>query len=125
MLVLLAALGGISWLVLSHKHSQKQVQQLKSELESARQVVSRQSQDIRDAKRQLSDVIHQQFQEWELSKSEQEVGRLRLKGLSFKEMAGVRGVAEKTLRQQASAIYQKSGLSGRHEFAAWFLEDLF
>ena len=26
-------------------------------------------------------------------------------------------------RQQASAIYGKSGLDGRHEFSAWFLED--
>jgi len=26
-------------------------------------------------------------------------------------------------RQQASTIYGKSGLEGRHAFSAWFLED--
>ena len=125
MMVLLAALAGVTWLVLSHKRHQKQITRLREQLESAKQVVARQSQDVRDAKRQLADVIHQQFQTWQLSKSEQAVGRLMLKGLSFKEMAAVRNVSEKTIRQQASSIYQKSGLSGRHEFAAWFLEDLF
>jgi len=31
---------------------------------------------------------------------------------------------EKTVRQQASAIYSKAGLSGRHAFSAWFIEEL-
>ena len=46
-----------------------------------------------------------------------------LKGLSFDEIATVRDTKEKTVRQQATAIYRKSGLNGRHEFAAWFFED--
>lgn len=124
-LILLTAFGGVCWLVLSHKQSQRQISRLRQQLESAKEVASRQSQDIRDAKQQLADVIHQQFLEWKLTHSETEVGRLLLKGLSFKEMAAIRSVSEKTIRQQASSIYQKSGLSGRHEFAAWFLEDLF
>ncbi len=32
-----------------------------------------------------------------------------------------RNTVEKTVRQQASSIYQKAGVSGRHAFAAWFL----
>lgn len=48
-----------------------------------------------------------------------------LKGLSFKEIAVVRDTVEKTVRQQASALYRKSGLSGRHELAAWFIEDFY
>ncbi|MDX1693704.1 MAG: LuxR C-terminal-related transcriptional regulator [Ketobacteraceae bacterium] len=125
LVVLLAALAGISWLVFSHKRGRTQIESLRKELQSASDAVSRQSQEIRDAKRQLADVIQQQFQTWQLTTSEQEVGRLLLKGLSFKEMAALREVSEKTIRQQASSIYQKSGLAGRHEFAAWFLEDLF
>jgi DNA-binding CsgD family transcriptional regulator len=35
----------------------------------------------------------------------------------------VRDTHEKTVRQQASAIYRKAGVSGRHAFAAWFIED--
>ena len=125
MIVLLAALAGVTWLILSHRQNQRKIGQLRERLKSARQVVARQSEDIKDAKRQLAEVIHQQFKTWQLSNSEQEVGRLILKGLSFKEMAAIRNVSEKTIRQQASSIYQKSELSGRHEFAAWFLEDLF
>ena len=125
MLVLLAALGGIIWLVLSHRQNRKNMIHLREQIESAKHVMDKQSEDIKDAKRQLADVIHKQFDTWQLSNSEQEVGRLMLKGLSFKEIAGIRNVSEKTIRQQASSIYQKSELSGRHEFAAWFLEDLF
>jgi hypothetical protein len=35
-----------------------------------------------------------------------------------------RNTSEKTVRQQASAIYQKSNLSSRSELSAFFLEDL-
>jgi len=44
--------------------------------------------------------------------------------LSFKEIAAVRKTLEKTVRQQASSIYKKAGVSGRHEFSAWFIEDI-
>ena len=47
-----------------------------------------------------------------------------LKGLSFKEIAPVRGTSERTVRQQALAVYAKAGLAGRAELAAFFLEDL-
>lgn len=49
---------------------------------------------------------------------------LLLKGLSFKEIASVRDTMEKTVRQQASTIYRKANVSGRHAFSAWFIEDL-
>lgn len=49
---------------------------------------------------------------------------LLLKGLSFKEIASVRDTMEKTVRQQASTIYEKANVSGRHVFSAWFMEDL-
>ena len=60
---------------------------------------------------------------WGLTKSEQEVAMLLLKGLSFREISEVRDTKEKTVRQQASSIYVKANVDGRHEFAAWFLED--
>jgi DNA-binding NarL/FixJ family response regulator len=47
-----------------------------------------------------------------------------LKGLSLKEAADVRSTSEKTVRAQAQAIYEKSGLSSRSELSAFFLEDL-
>ena len=47
-----------------------------------------------------------------------------LKGLSLKEIAALRSTSERTVREQARAVYRKSGLSGRSALAAFFLEDL-
>ena len=72
----------------------------------------------------LSQAIDQQLTLWSLSTAEKEVAFLLLKGLSLKEIAEVRNTTEKTARAQSTAIYSKSGLSGRSELAAFFLEDL-
>lgn len=72
----------------------------------------------------LSNAIDAQLQRWELSPSEKEVALFLLKGLSLKEIAELRHTTEKTARSQSTAVYQKSGLAGRSEFAAFFLEDL-
>jgi len=81
------------------------------------------SDEMKSARHEYSAVIHSQFEQWSLTPSEQEVAMLLLKGLSFKEISGVRNTKEKTVRQQASVIYSKASVEGRHEFAAWFLED--
>ena len=49
---------------------------------------------------------------------------LLLKGLGHKEAASVLDRSERTVRQHAVSVYRKSGLSGRAELAAFFLEDL-
>lgn len=72
----------------------------------------------------LSRAIDQQLDAWALTPAEKEVAFLLLKGLSFKEIAPVRGASERTVRQQALAVYAKSGLAGRAELSAFFLEDL-
>lgn len=72
----------------------------------------------------LSSAIDQQLNKWQLSTAEKEVAFLLLKGMSLKEVAAIRGTAEKTARVQSMAIYAKSGLSGRSELSAFFLEDL-
>jgi DNA-binding CsgD family transcriptional regulator len=79
---------------------------------------------LREGKKEYQEVIKWQFKEWSLSPSEQEVALLILKGLSIKEISNARSTKEKTVRTQASAIYEKSKLSGRHELSAWFFEDL-
>jgi len=70
-----------------------------------------------------TDHINAEFTSWKLTESENEIGWLLLKGLSFKEMAEARGTSERTVRQQARAIYAKSGLSSRSDVAAYFFED--
>lgn len=72
----------------------------------------------------LSVEIDKQLNYWNLTKTEKEVAFLLLKGLSTKEIAESRNTSEKTARAQATAIYAKSGLGGRSELAAFFLEDL-
>lgn len=70
-----------------------------------------------------ADHINTEFANWKLTESENEIGWLLLKGLSFKEIAEARGTSERTVRQQARAIYAKSGLSSRSDLAAYFFED--
>jgi len=72
----------------------------------------------------LSDAIDEQFVLWQLTIAEKEVALLLLKGLSLKEIAEIRNVSEKTERAQSFSIYAKSGLSGRAQLSAFFLEDL-
>lgn len=72
----------------------------------------------------LSRSIDLQLDRWQLSMAEKDVAFLLLKGLSLKEIAAARGTSEKTARVQSSAIYAKSGLAGRSELSAFFLEDL-
>jgi DNA-binding NarL/FixJ family response regulator len=79
---------------------------------------------LASARHELALVLRDQFNEWNLTQTERQVAMLLLKGLSFKEIASVRSTLEKTVRQQASAIYKKANVSGRHEFSAWFIEDL-
>ena len=79
---------------------------------------------LREGKKHFRKVIDWQFRKWSLTKSEQVVALLLLKGLSFKEIAEMRHTQEKTVRHHASSIYSKSQLSGRHALAAWFFEDM-
>ena len=110
------------WVFLKLRASKQAMKQLQAELESVQSM--EQPKELLVAKQQLSEAISSQFLAWKLSKSEQDVGLLLLKGFSLKDIASLRNTAEKTIRQQASSIYKKSGLSGRHAFSAWFLEDL-
>ncbi|MCK6510738.1 LuxR C-terminal-related transcriptional regulator [Myxococcota bacterium] len=72
----------------------------------------------------LSEAIDRQLGEWGLSEAESDVALLLLKGLALKEIADIRRVSERTVREQARAIYRKSELANRSELAAFFLEDL-
>jgi DNA-binding CsgD family transcriptional regulator len=68
--------------------------------------------------------IEAQFDRWSLTPTEKEIALLILKGLGLKEAAAVMDRSERTVRQHAVSVYKKSGLSGRAELSAFFLEDL-
>ena len=74
--------------------------------------------------RGLGEEIDRQFEAWELTPSEKEVALLLIKGHSHKRIAAMTDRAERTARQHAGSVYEKAGLSGRAELAAYFLEDL-
>jgi DNA-binding CsgD family transcriptional regulator len=74
--------------------------------------------------RGLAEEIDAQFDRWSLTPSERQVALLLLKGLGHKEAAAALGRSERTVRQHAVAVYRKSGLAGRAELSAFFLEDL-
>ncbi|MEE4279158.1 MAG: hypothetical protein V2I82_11885 [Halieaceae bacterium] len=111
------------WLLLTALRSQRRLAELRAELNAIR-TAPPESTQLAIARRELAEAIREQFVLWQLTPSEQEVGHLLLKGFSLREIAHLRGTAEKTIRQQASSLYHKAGVSGRHSFAAWFLEDL-
>jgi DNA-binding CsgD family transcriptional regulator len=122
-LVVTLALVGVAWLLQGLRRQRLSIAALRAELEQARRTPELAGEYVLSARRQLREVIARQFEEWGLSTSEKEVGLLLLKGLSLKEIAAVRDTLEKTVRQQASSIYKKAGVPGRHAFAAWFVED--
>lgn len=117
LLVLLAAGGGIAYLW-------HQLRQTRQGLGAALAESKQWRRENRELMRGLGSAIKAQFDRWKLSNAEAEVGLLLLKGLSHKEIAAVRGTGERTAKEQARALYRKSGLSGRSTLASFFLEDL-
>lgn len=124
--VVLIALSLIAllWMLLDIRRQGLEISALREELLTIKSSKPIPEKYVLEAKSTLSNVISQQFQDWKLSDSEKDIGWLLLKGLSLKEIALIRDTVEKTVRQQASAIYKKTGLNGRHVFSAWFIEDV-
>jgi DNA-binding CsgD family transcriptional regulator len=72
----------------------------------------------------LGGAIDEHLRRWGLTPAEREIALLLLKGYGHKRIAYDTGRSERTVRQHAVQVYQKSGLGGRAELAAFFLEDL-
>jgi len=111
------------YLIWDMRRTTKELNSLSNSLSEAEAHVKKITEQFKEIRHQYSEVIQQQFKDWGLSQSEQEVAMLMLKGMNFQEIATIRDTKEKTARQQASSIYAKSGLQGRHELSAWFIED--
>lgn len=116
--------GGAVWLWSTLRRTREEKWGLERDVVSARAEAARWRAEARDALRGLGVSIGHQFDRWKLTPAEREVALLLLKGLSHREVAGVRGVSERTARQQARDVYRKADLAGRSELAAFFLEDL-
>jgi DNA-binding CsgD family transcriptional regulator len=101
-----------------------QLRRARQHLVVARVEAERWRQESHELLRGLGAAIQKQFSRWELTAAESEIGLLLLKGLSHKQIAGLRQTSERTVREQARSLYRKAGLSGRASLSAFFLEDL-
>lgn len=122
LIVLMSAVAA-GYLIVDIRRRSRRLKALSNQLKLTKSELDTMHADARKARADFSEFVQRQFNDWGLSDGEKQVGLLLLKGLSLREIAAVRNTAEKTVRHQASAIYQKSGLEGRHTFSAWFLED--
>lgn len=116
-LVLLLATVGIGYLWLQLSRTRRGLGEALADAEQWRN-------ENRELMQGLGAAIQRQFDRWNASKAETEVGLLLLKGLSHKEIAAVRQTSERTAREQARALYRKAALSGRSALSSFFLEDL-
>jgi putative tricarboxylic transport membrane protein len=115
--------GVVLWSLRTRRSTREREVALNRELKDALQVAESERGKTRDLLGGLSGEIERQFTSWGLTGAEREVGILMLKGLRHKEIAVARKTTERTVRQQALAIYKKGGLDGRTDLAAYFLED--
>lgn len=79
---------------------------------------------IQRLKMHLHEIISHEFDRWQLTNSEKEIALLLIKGYSMQEIATIRSVKEKSVRQQATGIYSKANVANRYELTSYFIEDL-
>lgn len=121
-IAILAALWGF-YLISKWREASSELKVTQRTLEARNAENDKWRKDYTKLLQGVADSIDQQFETWGLTQAEKQVAMLLLKGLSFKEISDLRETSEKTTRQQATVIYQKSNLPGRAELSAFFLED--
>lgn len=119
---------GLTALALRARHDRarlaQEVVRLAAESASWRERADRWKNEAEVATRGFVEAVEAEFVRWQLTEAERDVALLLLKGVSLKEIADVRHTAERTVRQQATAVYAKAGVSGRSELASYFLDAL-
>jgi DNA-binding CsgD family transcriptional regulator len=71
---------------------------------------------------EATDRVEACFLRWRLTRAEQEVAWLLLKGVSLQDIGAARNTSPRTARDQASAVYRKAGVAGRAELSALLLD---
>jgi DNA-binding NarL/FixJ family response regulator len=123
--VLIIAIIGLSLLGRAfYQNTQSTIHHLQANLETAQQEAAAWRNESHALIQGLGLEIKKQFNRWQLTPVESEIGLLILKGFSHQEIANIRQVSERTVREQARALYRKAGLTGRASLSAFFLEDL-
>lgn len=103
-------------------HARHEVNAVRHELEERKAERDAWRASAESALAGLGKAIEERFTAWGLTPAESEVALFLLKGRSHKEIAFVTNRSERTVRQHAVSVYQKSALGGRAELAAFFLD---
>ncbi|SEQ66154.1 regulatory protein, luxR family [Amphritea atlantica] len=122
--VFVFALSLLLLLFLNTRAHEQRNAQLLVDLEEAKIHSAQASEELVSAKRMFGEEITKQFIKWELTESESDIALFTLKGFSAKEIADFRNTSEKTVRNQLTSVYKKSGTTSKVSFTAWFMEDL-
>jgi putative tricarboxylic transport membrane protein len=132
---MLALVSGIAalllylrWQKLTARHREESLRQALQELSQEVERRSREAlqrvQDMAAVRVGMNAQIEREFDRWGLTSAERSVAHLTLKGLRLKDIARARNTSDRTVRQQAQAIYRKAGLDGRTDLSAYFLESV-
>ncbi|MDZ7782323.1 MAG: LuxR C-terminal-related transcriptional regulator [Halioglobus sp.] len=124
LLILLIAAAGALSLLARDWQQRRRLRELSNTVQNAHSDSAQWRSRYQETVEGLGRAIQAQFRDWNLSNSEAEIGLLLLKGLGLKEIAALRGTSERTVREQARAVYRKSGVANRASLSAFFLEDL-
>ena len=79
---------------------------------------------LRVASGAFAELLQERFTEWGLTPAERDVGLFAIKGMSTKEIAGMRDSSEGTVKAQTNAIYRKAGVAGRTQLLSLFIDEL-
>lgn len=124
LLLIASALGTAAWLWLVWLRAERSLHAVRAEVAQHEAERDAWRQRAESAMHGLRRAIDAQFDAWQLTGAEREVALFILQGHSHKVIARLTGRSERTVRQHAVVVYGKSGLRGRAEFAAFFLDDL-
>ena len=91
---------------------------------SARQEIDRARSALNLTAGKFTQEVTQHFRALSLTPAETEVAWFILKGMPLAEIARLRNTSESTVRAQSTAIYKKSGVSGKTQFLSQIVEDL-
>jgi DNA-binding CsgD family transcriptional regulator len=116
---------GIGLLTRKLLQAKKENQMYRTEIDQSRKDFEAYKKETSQLTQGLNQKVQEQMKRWHLSAAERDICLLVLKGLANKEISYLRKTSEKTVTQQLGQVYTKSGLQGRSELLAFFLEDLF
>jgi DNA-binding NarL/FixJ family response regulator len=121
-ILVLVSLGAASYLAWGWVRANRSVHRLRATVAERQAERDRWQAKAAGALRGLAEAMESQFDAWELTASERETALMMLRGYSHKRIGKLTDRSERTVRQHAVAVYRKSGLAGRAELSAFFLE---